>query len=403
MDLGAHQRAVVPTGEARLAQLPAGICAGASGRYAAVRTIRVGSHEPKSSHTPGADSVAVTEGYYLAANSCFAGEARAADIARGAAAIRDARARPTAPRQPLHPDDAVVANAAAQHGRERGRGRRGRSGRGRGRAGREHDIRPSQAATTRIDVDSNSGADVATSQPIGPTQPHRHGIRAFLNELRDVDLAAEIQKRVYTLQSPPRQLRGILRNALRVAMESVLSAAGEDDERNGWKLFLLAPRMLLFEPQAMLGWQHTKSTAGNNSSAGVAGCSCYGRRQGRRKQPRVPTDRSSARPQDQLQPRRGCASEGRARRRPRALGRAVSCRQNADGLAYCTRQYGEAGGTPGPNKSSKCPLTRTWGAATPLRSPSARCACWLTFAVRGGDRLRGHQGVQKKACVRHPG
>ena len=52
--------------------------------------------------------------------------------------------------------------------------------------------------------------------------------------------------RVYTFQTPPRQMRGLLRNAVRIALEAILNAPGTDTELDGWKLFVLAPRMLLF-------------------------------------------------------------------------------------------------------------------------------------------------------------
>ena len=47
-------------------------------------------------------------------------------------------------------------------------------------------------------------------------------------------------------RSLPRQLRGLLRNALRVSLEAIRDDAGTDTERDGWKLLLLAPCMLLF-------------------------------------------------------------------------------------------------------------------------------------------------------------
>eukprot|EP00439_Symbiodinium_sp_Y106_P027522 s2258_g3.t1 len=77
--------------------------------------------------------------------------------------------------------------------------------------------------------------------PPAAKSPYRH-----LPCLRETDLRAEFEHRVYTFQSPPRQLRGLLRNALRVSLEAIRDDAGTDTERDGWKLFLLAPRMLLF-------------------------------------------------------------------------------------------------------------------------------------------------------------
>ena len=60
-------------------------------------------------------------------------------------------------------------------------------------------------------------------------------------QMHSVDLAAELGERVYTFQSPTRQLRGLLRNAMRVAFEAILNAPGTDTELDGWKLFALAP------------------------------------------------------------------------------------------------------------------------------------------------------------------
>ena len=64
--------------------------------------------------------------------------------------------------------------------------------------------------------------------------------------VREVDLPAEFEHSLYSFQSPPRQLRGLLRNAPRLSLEAIRDEAGTDIERDGWKLFLLAPPMLLF-------------------------------------------------------------------------------------------------------------------------------------------------------------
>ena len=143
--------------------------------------------------------------------------------------------------------DAHVAHAAgatAGAPRARGRGRRGRGGRGRGR--QQH--RPPSgdpAAPTQIDAgtDSETLGPAALTAPARPSRAHATPLHRHLPCLRETDLR---EHRVYTFQSPPRQLRGLLRNALRVSLEAIRDDAGTDTERDGWKLFLLAPRMLLF-------------------------------------------------------------------------------------------------------------------------------------------------------------
>ena len=45
---------------------------------------------------------------------------------------------------------------------------------------------------------------------------------------------------------------------MRVALEAIRDAPGTDKELDGWKLFLLAPRMLLFRPQGVTRVLHTK-------------------------------------------------------------------------------------------------------------------------------------------------
>ena len=198
------------------------------------------------------------EDHYLAASSqealllCFAGDAGAAQISRGAAAMQSSR--PTPRREAadsLTPDldahVARVAGATAGAPRARGRGRRGRGGRGRGR--QQH--RPPSgdpAAPTQIDAgtDSETLGPAALTAPARPSRAHATPLHRHLPCLRETDLRAEFEHRVYTFQSPPRQLRGLLRNALRVSLEAIRDDAGTDTERDGWKLLLLAPCMLLF-------------------------------------------------------------------------------------------------------------------------------------------------------------
>ena len=208
---------------------------------------------------PVAVAALAAEDHYLAASSqealllCFAGDAGAAQISRGAAAMQSSR--PTPRRKPadsltpgLDAHVAHVAGATAGAPRARGRGRRGRGGRGRGR--QQH--RPPSgdpAAPTQIDAgtDSETLGPAALTASARPSRAHATPLHRHLPCLRETDLRAEFEHRVYTFQSPPRQLRGLLRNnALRVSLEAIRDDAGTDTERDGWKLFFLAPRMLLF-------------------------------------------------------------------------------------------------------------------------------------------------------------
>ena len=71
-------------------------------------------------------------------------------------------------------------------------------------------------------------------------------MHTHLEVLQALDLEAELRNRVYTFQSAPRQLRRLLRNAFRVGLEHIRDAPTQAQASTGWKLFLLAPRMLLY-------------------------------------------------------------------------------------------------------------------------------------------------------------
>ena len=81
----------------------------------------------------------------------------------------------------------------------------------------------------------------------------RSAPRDALEAMHDVDLAAELRKRVYTLQSPPGRVRGALKNAMAAGLADVQRDPGASD---GWKLFLLAPRMLLHRRRGETRIQH---------------------------------------------------------------------------------------------------------------------------------------------------
>ncbi|CAE7328378.1 unnamed protein product, partial [Symbiodinium sp. CCMP2592] len=88
-------------------------------------------------------------------------------------------------------------------------------------------------------------------QPPQPTQAEQRavageaGLRCGLQQLDDIDLHDEMRRQVLTLQSAPHKVRGTLRIALRTGLREALEGAGPADTSRGWKLFFLAPRMLL--------------------------------------------------------------------------------------------------------------------------------------------------------------
>ena len=126
-------------------------------------------------------------------------------------------------------EDAYLEACAARAPRaSHARGRRGR-GRGRGRNA------PRSSDAERHRQEHVALPHASTMRP-EDSQPAR---------LRDVCLEGELRRRVYTLQSPPRQVRGALRQAMRSALELVHAAQDPASVEDGWKLFLLAPRMLL--------------------------------------------------------------------------------------------------------------------------------------------------------------
>ena len=112
--------------------------------------------------------------------------------------------------------------------RGRGRGNRGRRGRGGSQAQPQHaEAEEEQVAPSAVIASHNS-------------------MQFCLGTLRPLEVAEVLKQRVYTLQSPPRQLRGLLRNAFRVGLETMRDAPSSEEASDGWKLFLLAPRMLLY-------------------------------------------------------------------------------------------------------------------------------------------------------------
>ena len=65
-------------------------------------------------------------------------------------------------------------------------------------------------------------------------------------QLPAVSLYTELRRRVLTLQAPPAPLRGALKTALRDGLERIRRDPASSE---GWAMFLLAPRMLLYRQQ----------------------------------------------------------------------------------------------------------------------------------------------------------
>ena len=91
------------------------------------------------------------------------------------------------------------------------------------------------------------------------------GVRLGLQRLDDINLASELRRRALTLQSASTQLRGTLRFALRTGLEHAVAGAGPDDEARGWKLFFLAPRMLLHREPVSTKWLRRVTLGGRTS------------------------------------------------------------------------------------------------------------------------------------------
>ncbi|CAE7314420.1 unnamed protein product [Symbiodinium sp. CCMP2592] len=136
--------------------------------------------------------------------------------------------------------------AAAARGRRRGRGR----GRGRGR----HASSPPAAsppAPASAPGDGHDGPPLASQAPALTTAAQRRvsaaesGLLTGLASLDGVDLQDTLQQRLLTLQGVPARLRGALRTALRAGLQLIADRESPAQELRGWKLFCLAPRMLL--------------------------------------------------------------------------------------------------------------------------------------------------------------
>ena len=133
--------------------------------------------------------------------------------------------------------------------RARGRGRRG--GRGRGRCG--------PAATPAQEASEGP----LEARAIRRAAAAEAGIQTGLLALDAVSLEDHFRRRALTLQGVPARLRGTLRAAMRAGPRLAVEGASPEDAARGWKLFFLAPRMLLFRsPGELLGSPLRSLTAG---------------------------------------------------------------------------------------------------------------------------------------------
>ena len=69
---------------------------------------------------------------------------------------------------------------------------------------------------------------------------------AAFASLDEVNLSEEFRRRAFCLQGVPGFMRGALRTVYRRALEYIRTHRGTAAESRGWKLFLLASRMLLY-------------------------------------------------------------------------------------------------------------------------------------------------------------
>ena len=74
-------------------------------------------------------------------------------------------------------------------------------------------------------------------------------LREALDSFDVVDISGVMRSRAIVVKNPPHFLRGAFRSVLRFALReanAATAAQNERHQRSAWKLFLMAPRMLLF-------------------------------------------------------------------------------------------------------------------------------------------------------------
>ena len=62
------------------------------------------------------------------------------------------------------------------------------------------------------------------------------------------------------MKSVPRIFEGLFRNALKVALKEIIEGVGEVEQKRGWKLLLMLPRMLLHRPLGRSNVSKSKPT-----------------------------------------------------------------------------------------------------------------------------------------------
>ena len=108
-------------------------------------------------------------------------------------------------------------------------------------------------STCSDDGDSEAGEaegpdaedDCPTVADIAPSRV----LREALDRFDDVDISGVMRSRAVVMKNPPHFLRGAFRSVLRFALQegnAATAARNERRQRSAWKLFLMAPLMLLF-------------------------------------------------------------------------------------------------------------------------------------------------------------
>ncbi|CAJ1358061.1 unnamed protein product [Effrenium voratum] len=135
---------------------------------------------------------------------------------------------------------------------------------------------PSEAMAARL-LDAPPEAPGAAPAIMSSWRTLRWG--RGLRALDDVDLAATLRVRTPTLQSVPGWMRGLLAFALRSGLRLIRDAPGTAAAREavGWKLFLLAPRMLLSRLHGQARIPQLSSSEEQACSGRASGPSCCSR------------------------------------------------------------------------------------------------------------------------------
>ncbi|CAE7607217.1 unnamed protein product [Symbiodinium sp. CCMP2592] len=156
------------------------------------------------------------------------------------------------PQQPTADEDgdASLARAALSARRGSGRGRRGRGRGARGRGAREPPPPPADhllasQGEARADPEPPSTAQRAQVLHARHSSAAADSMLRGLLSLDAVSLQGQCQTRVLTLQAAPSRTRGTLRAAMRYGLRCIVNPETPEHEVRGWKLFCLAPRMLL--------------------------------------------------------------------------------------------------------------------------------------------------------------